>query len=118
MGDAVTAVQALDVSDATGSDAGWSITATSIGLETPVSVTVTPTANCGGTAACAVPAVSSPLIVGVGGTTSRAIKLLKVPGTLGGRNESVTLMWRLAVPPSRHPPAHAAIWTVSLVTGP
>jgi hypothetical protein len=115
---AVTAVQALDVSDPTGSDAGWSITATSIGVETSVSVTVTPTVNCGGTAACAVAAVSSPLIVGAGGTTSRAIKLLTVPGSVGGRNESVTLMWTLAVLPSRYLAAHAPTWTVSLVTGP
>jgi hypothetical protein len=115
---AVTAIQRLDVSDATGSAAGWSITATSTGEETPVSVFVTPTANCGGATACALPAVSAPLSEGVDDTTSRAIKLLTVPGSTGRPIDSVTLVWTLAMPPSGYLAAHAAVWTVSLITGP
>ncbi len=128
---AVTASQALDVSDATGSGAGWSITATSTTFTTgggsPVtlatnstSVASTPTTACDGGSSCVVATnnVSYPYSLPAGGTAPSATKVFNAALNTGTGNETVTVTWSLAVPSSATPGTYTSTWTLSLVSGP
>lgn len=124
----VTSNQGLDVSDATGSGAGWNITATSTTFTTgthtlstsATTVTATPTTACdaGSTCTLATNSVSYPYTLPAGGTAPTATKVFNAAANTGLGNETVTVVWRLAVPATTFAGTYTSTWTISLVSGP
>jgi hypothetical protein len=127
----VTATQAIDVGDATGSGAGWNTTATSTtfstGGATPktlsnaaTTVSATPTDACDTGSSCtlATNAVTYPYTLPAGTTAPTATKLFNAAANSGMGNQTVTPTWRLAVPANTSPGTYTSTWTLSLVSGP
>lgn len=127
----VTASQALDVSDATGSGAGWDITATSTtfstGGGTPIllsttstTITSTPTVACdaGSTCVTATNGVSYPYTLPAAGTAPTATKMFNAAANTGEGNQTVSVTWSLAVPATAQPGTYTSTWTISLASGP
>jgi len=127
----VTASQALDVSDATGSGAGWDITATSTtfstGGGTPIllsttstTITSTPTVACdsGSTCVTATNGVSYPYTLPAAGTAPTATKMFNAAANTGEGDQTVSVTWSLAVPATAQPGTYTATWTISLASGP
>jgi hypothetical protein len=125
----VTATQALDVSDATGSGAGWNITATTTTFATgggptlattATTVQAAPTRACdsGSTCTLATNSVSYPYTLPAAGTAPTATKVFNAGAATGQGNQTVTVTWSLAVPATTTPGTYTSTWTLSLVTGP
>jgi len=125
----VTANQALDVSDGTGSGAGWSITATSTTFTTAGAVTLannsttvasTPTTACDGGSSCtlATNSVSYPYTLPAAASAPAATKVFNAAVNTGQGNQTVTVTWSLAVPSTAQPGTYTSTWTLSLVSGP
>jgi hypothetical protein len=121
----VTATQALDVSDATGSGAGWNITATSTTFATgggPTLATTSTTVQSGPTRACdsgssctlATNSVSYPSTLPAGASAPTATKVFNAAANTGEGNQTVTVTWSLAVPAA----TYTSTWTISLASGP
>ncbi|MEA2315096.1 MAG: hypothetical protein QOI03_1788 [Solirubrobacteraceae bacterium] len=127
----VTSAQALDVGDATGSGAGWNLTATSTTFTTgggsphtlstsATTVGASPTVACdtGVTCVLATNSVSYPYTLPAAGTAPVATKLLNAAANTGMGNQTVTPSWKLAVPASTLAGTYTSTWTISLVSGP
>jgi hypothetical protein len=118
----------FDVTDATGSGAGWNITATSTtftdGTHTLSSTAVTqqaaPTKSCDASTTCtlATTNVTYPYTLPAGATAPTATKLYNATANTGmGAQTSVGVM-RLALPASVFAGSYTSTWTYSLVSGP
>jgi WxL domain surface cell wall-binding len=124
----VTSPQALDISDATGSGAGWDITATSTtftaGAKTlatsSTTLTGAPTTACDAGAACtlATNSVTYPYTLPAAAVAPTATKLFNAALNTGLGNETATATWRLAVPAATFAGTYTSTWTLSLVSGP
>jgi hypothetical protein len=124
----LSAAQAFDVGDATGSGAGWNATATSTTFTTgthtlatgATTVTSAPGVACDSGAACTVAtnSVSYPYTLPAAGTAPTATKLFSAALNTGLGNQTVSPTWKLAVPASTFAGTYNSTWTLSLVSGP
>ena len=120
--------QTFDVGDATGSGAGWNITATSTTFTagshalpaTAVTVQAVPTVACDAGATCTVATngVSYPYSLPAGATAPTATKIFSSAANTGLGNQTVTLVFKLAVPASAFAGSYSSTWTYTLVSGP
>ncbi|HZQ85598.1 MAG TPA: WxL domain-containing protein [Acidimicrobiales bacterium] len=125
---APTTTQAIDVSDATGSGAGWNITATSTTFTTgavSLSTTATtvqssPNVACDASATCvtATTNVSYPYTLPAAGTAPTATKVFNATANTGMGDQTVTITWKVALPASTKAGTYTSTWTISLVSGP
>jgi hypothetical protein len=125
----VTASQPLDIADATGSGAGWNITATSTLFKSgtyslPAGATTigsAPTAPACDTNVTCTPAgtttVSYPYSLPAG-TNATATKVFNAPAGTGMGDQTVTPTWTLAIPANAYAGNYTSTWTLSLVSGP
>ena len=123
-----TATQTFDVGDATGSGAGWNITATSTTFATgahslaTTSVTVpsVPTVGCDSGASCttATNGTSYPYTLPAGSTAPTATKIFTAGANTGLGNQTVTLAFQLAIPANAFAGNYSSTWTYTLVSGP
>jgi hypothetical protein len=127
----ITAPLTIDIGDATGSGAGWNVTATSTtftsaGHTLPTTATTiqsAPTASCDTGAAGCTPATmndSFPYTLPAAPAAPTATKLFNAPANSGMGDQTVTAIWTLAIPADAVASAtpYASTWTFSLVTGP
>jgi hypothetical protein len=120
----------IDVGDATGSGAGWNLTATSTTFSTtsPVhtlqtsatSVKTAPADVCDSNASCtaATNSVAYPYVLPAGSTAPTATKLFNAAANTGMGNQTVTPTFTLAVPANSYAGSYTSTWTFSLVSGP
>ncbi|MGO9343003.1 MAG: WxL domain-containing protein [Acidimicrobiales bacterium] len=123
-----TAVLAMDVQDATGTGAGWNVTATSTqftsGSNTLATNSVTvpsaPTDTCDSGATCtpATNSVAYPYALPAGAGPPTATKLFNAAASTGQGDQTVTPTFSLAVPADTVPAAYTSTWTISVVSGP
>jgi len=123
-----TAGLAIDVQDATGSGAGWNVTATSTqftsGSNTLSTNSVTvggaPTDTCDSGATCtlATNSVAYPYGLPAGSGPPTATKIFNAAASTGLADQTVTPTFTLAVPANVVPAAYASTWTLSVVSGP
>lgn len=125
-----SATQSLDVSDQTGTNAGWNITATSTTFATaapvhalPATATTidnAPTTACDAASACTLAqnSVTYPYMLPAAGVAPTATKLFNAAINSGQLNQTVTVTWHLAIPANTFSGAYASTWTISLVSGP
>jgi WxL domain surface cell wall-binding len=123
-----TTTQALDVSDATGSGAGWNLTATSTtftaGAHTlstsATTVGTAPALACDASSTCtaATNAITYPYTLPAAVTAPTATKLFNAAEKTGLGNQTVTPTWKLAVLSSTFAGTYTSTWTESLVSGP
>lgn len=126
----VTAGQAIDVGDDTGSGQGWDITATSTtfsccsGAHTLSTSATTiqgaPTPACDSGSACTVAsnAITYPYSLPAGPTAPTATKIFNAATNSGLGNETVSVTWHLAVPSATFVGTYLSTWTLSLASGP
>lgn len=126
----VTAAQAFDVGDATGSGAGWNITSTSTtftnGSATlPTTATTIATAPaapaCDAGSTCTVGSpttVTYPYSLPAGATAPTATKIYNAPVGTGMGDQTLTPTWTLSIPSSALAGTYTSAWTQSLVSGP
>jgi hypothetical protein len=127
----VTATQALDVGDASGSPTGWAITATSTTFSTgggspttlstsATTITSAPSVACDTAATCtpATNATTYPYTLPAATTAPTPTKVYDTAATTGLGTQTVTLTWHLAVPADAAPGSYTSSWTLSLVSGP
>ncbi len=126
----VTAQQPLDIADATGSGAGWNITATSTlfksgtnalpaGATTVSSAPAAPT--CDSNVTCTPggsTTVSFPYTLPAAATAPTATKLFNAPAGTGMGDQTVTPSWSLAIPGNAYAGSYTSTWTLSLVSAP
>ena len=125
---APTTTQALDVGDASGSGAGWNITATSTTFtagshtlpDTATSIPSTPTVACDSGVSCTTAAtnVSYPYSLPAATSAPTATKFFNATANSGMANQTVTPTWKLAVPAGAFAGNYSSTWTLSLVSGP
>ncbi len=123
-----TATQALDIGDATGSGAGWNITATSTTFTTgsvTLATTATtvqsgPTVACDASATCvtATNSISYPYSLPAAASAPAATKVYNAAANTGMGDQTVTVTWQVAVPASTKAGTYTSTWTLSLVSGP
>jgi len=124
----ITQTEALDVSDATGSGAGWNITATSttftVGAKTlstsATTLTAAPAVACdtGSTCSLANNGIGYPYTLPAGTTAPTATKMFNAAASSGMGNQTVTPSWKLSIPASTLAGTYTSTWTISLVSGP
>jgi hypothetical protein len=126
----VTAQQPLDIADATGSGAGWNITATSTlfksgsnalpaGATTVGSTPAGPTCDSGVTCTPGgSTTVSYPYSLPAAATAPTATKLFNAPLATGMGDQTVTPTWTLGIPANAYAGNYTSTWTLSLVSGP
>jgi WxL domain surface cell wall-binding len=127
----VTASQPLDIADATGSGAGWNVTATSTVFKTtggntlPTGATTVASSpgapTCDTNVTCTVggaTTVSFPYSLPAGTTAPTATKLFNAPAGTGMGDQTVTPTWTLAIPGNAYAGNYTSTWTLSLVSGP
>jgi hypothetical protein len=128
----VSQSQVFDVSDATGTAAGWDIQATSTTFTagahtlptTATTVASTPTDACDASSTCtlATNAISYPYTMPAAATAPTATKLFNAATSTGMGNQTVTPTWTLAVPSSAWAGGagtpYTSTWTLTLVSGP
>jgi len=126
----VTASQPLDVADATGSGAGWNVTATSTlfksgtntlpsGATTIGSSPGTPTCDTGVT--CTVGGATSvayPYSLPAAASAPTATKMFNAPAGTGMGDQTISPTWTLAIPANAYAGNYTSTWTLSLVSGP
>lgn len=120
--------QTFDVGDATGSGAGWNITATSTTFTagshtlptTAVTVQSVPSVACDAGASCQVATngTSYPYSLPAAATAPTATKIFSAAANTGLGNQTVTLVFKLSVPASAFAGSYASTWTYTLVSGP
>lgn len=123
-----TQTQAFNVSDATGSNAGWNITATSTtftsgGNTLPTTATTiqsAPAIACDGGVGCtpATNAISYPYTLPANTVAPTATKMFNASAATGMGNQTITPTWTLAIPASTAAGTYASTWTFTLVSGP
>ena len=125
----VSASQAFDVGDATGSGAGWNITATSTTFTatggktlpaTAVTVASAPTVSCDGSNTCstATNAITYPYVLPAASTAPTATKLWNAAAASGMGNQTVSSTFTLAIPANTYAGSYSSTWTYSLVSAP
>jgi hypothetical protein len=127
----VSATLALDVGDASGSGAGWDVTATSTSFTSgsdslPSSATTiqsAPSVSCDAGATGCTPAsttVNYPYTLPAGASAPTATKLFNATAGTGMGDQTFTPTWTLAIPADAvaSGTAYTSIWTFSLVSGP
>jgi len=127
----VTATLAFDVGDATGSGAGWNVTATSTSFTsgghtlpaTATTVQSLPSISCdAGASGCtnASTTVSYPYALPAATTAPTATKLFNANAGTGMGDQTFTPTWTLAIPADAVAGAtpYTSTWTFSLVSGP
>jgi len=124
----ISSTQALDISDATGSGAGWDVTATSTtftaGAKTlstaATTLTAAPADACDGGATCtlATNSITYPYTLPAAATAPTATKLFNGAANSGMGNQTVTPSWKLSIPASTLAGTYTSTWTISLVSGP
>jgi hypothetical protein len=124
----LTTTQPYDVSDATGSAAGWNVTATSTqflsGAKTlAIGATTVPSAPsiaCDATVTCTVATNTTtyPYTLPAATTAPTATKMIDASAATGMGNQTVTPTWSLAIPAATQAGIYTSTWTMSLVSGP
>jgi WxL domain surface cell wall-binding len=126
----VNASQPVDVADATGSGAGWNVTATSTlftsgsntlpaGSTTISSAPAAATCDSGVTCTPAGSnSVSYPYSLPAGATAPTATKLFTAGLGTGMGDQTVNPTWTLAIPGNAYAGNYQSTWTLSLVSGP
>ena len=126
----VTAQQPLDIADATGSGAGWNITATSTlfksGINTlpagATTITSAPAAPACDSGVTCTPGgsttVSFPYSLPAAATAPPATKVFNAPAGTGMGDQTVTPTWSLAIPANALAGSYQSTWTLSLVSAP
>lgn len=119
----------IGVNDATGSGAGWSVSATSTqfknagGRTLPTNATTatgSPSATCASGSTCttaqwdALPAFTLP----AGATAPTAVKLLSNKAGAGMGAQTVTQGFTVAVPANTYAGSYTSTWTITLATAP
>ncbi len=126
----VTAAQPLDIADATGSGAGWNITATSTlfksgtytlpaGATTITSAPGAPT--CDSSVTCTPggsTTVAFPYTLPAAASAPIATKVFNAPAGTGMGDQTVTPTWSLAIPGNAYAGSYTSTWTLSLVSAP
>jgi WxL domain surface cell wall-binding len=126
----VTYTQPLDIADASGSGAGWNITATSTtftsgshtlsaGATTVDSAPAAPT--CDANVTCTVggaTTASFPYTLPAAATAPTATKLYNAPANTGMGDQTVSPTWTLAIPGNAYAGSYTSTWILSLVSGP
>jgi len=127
-----TATATFDVGDATGSGAGWNITATSTTFSSgsggntkllstsATTVQTAPTVACDTNVTCtpATNAISFPFVLPAGGNAPTAQKLYNAAVSSGMGNQTVSASFRLTIPGNTYAGTYASTWTYSLVSAP
>jgi hypothetical protein len=126
----VTAQQPLDIADATGSGAGWNITATSTLFKSgsnalPAGATTVSSApggpTCDTNVTCT-PGGSTTVLYAyslpAAATAPTATKLFNATLGTGMGDQTVTPTWTLAIPGNAYAGDYTSTWTLSLVSGP
>jgi len=127
-----TQTQAFDVSDATGSDAGWSITATSTTFtaaghtlsNTATTIAGAPSTACDVSSSCTLASngISYPYVLPAAAVAPVATKMFNAAVNTGMGNQTVTPTWSLSVPSTTWAGGagspYTATWTFTLVSGP
>jgi hypothetical protein len=129
-----TATQAFDVSDATGSNSGWAITATSTAFtaggghtlsNNSTTIQSAPTDACDASSTCtlATNSISTPYTLpAASGTAPTATKMYNAATNTGMGNQTITPTWSLSVPSTTWAGGagspYTATWTFTLVSGP
>jgi hypothetical protein len=125
-----TAAQPLDIADATGSGAGWNITATSTLFSSgsytlpagATTITSAPGAPSCDTNVTCTPAgstsVAYPYSLPAGSTAPTATKLFNAPLGTGMGDQTLSPTWTLAIPANAYAGNYTSTWTLSLVSGP
>jgi hypothetical protein len=123
-----TQTQPFDVSDASGSNAGWAITATSTTLKSgansmsPTATTIqsAPTDACDAASTCTLAsnAITYPYSLPAAATAPVATKMYNAAVNTGMGNQTVTPNWSLAVPATTVVGTYTSTWTFTLVSGP
>jgi len=124
----LSTTQTIDVGDATGSGAGWNITATSTTftagahtLPTGATTVEKATVACdAGATGCttATNAIGYPYSLPAGATAPTATKMFNAAVNTGLGDQTVTPTWKLEVPPSAFAGTYSSTWTLSLTSGP
>jgi len=129
----LNATQPIDVSDATGSGAGWNLTATSTTFTnggntlstSATTVNSAPTVACdtGSTCSVATPstgatAVTYPYTLPAGATAPTATKMFSAASGTGMGDQTASTQWSLAIPGNARAGTYTSTWTLSLVSGP
>jgi hypothetical protein len=122
-----TATQPLDVGDATGSGAGWNLTATSTtftaGSHTLPAPTIqsAPDVSCDAGVTCSPATLSGityPYTLPAGTTAPAATKLFNAAANTGMGDQTVTPTWQLPLPANSYGGTYTSTWTLSLVSAP
>jgi len=127
----ISQTEALDVGDATGSGAGWNITATSTTFTNGPHTLATsatkigsaPTVACDAGATGCVTAtttglVSYPYSLPAGASAPTATRMFNAAANTGMGNQTVSAKWELEVPPSTFAGTYTSTWTLSLISAP
>lgn len=124
----IQATQPLDVADATGSGAGWNITATSTlftsgsnTLPSGAFMTAPASPTCDTNVTCTTAGTSTvayPYFMPAGTTAPTATKLFNAPAGTGMGDQTLTPTWNLSVPGNAYAGNYSSTWTLSLVSGP
>jgi hypothetical protein len=126
----ITATLAFSIGDATGSGAGWNVTATSTTFTsgshtlpttaTTVQTAPTPTCNSATTCTPATNLVTFPYTLPAAATAPTATKLFDSAANTGLGDQTFTPTWTLMIPAGAVASAtpYASTWTFSLVSGP
>ncbi len=126
-----TAAQPIDVSDATGSGAGWNVTATSTtfasGAHTlaagATTIAAAPSVACDASSTCVLATVlaskvSYPYTLPAAATAPTATEMFDANTNTGMGNQTVTPTWSLAIPANTYAGTYTSTWTLSLVSAP
>ncbi len=131
--EAVAQTQAFDISDATGTAAGWNIQATSTtftaaGHTLPTTATTIQaapadaTCDTGSSCAPAANTISYPYTLPAGATAPTATKMFSAAAGSGMGNQTITPIWTLTTPASTWAGGagspYTSTWTFTLVSGP
>ncbi|MDQ8045698.1 MAG: WxL domain-containing protein [Solirubrobacteraceae bacterium] len=124
--------QAFDVNDSSGSNSGWSITATSTRFTagthflslTAATILAPPADVCDAASTCtlATNSVSYPYVLPAGVTAPTATKMFNAAAGTGQGSQTITPTWNLALPAGTWAGGagtpYTATWTFTLVSGP
>jgi hypothetical protein len=126
----VTATQAIDVDDATGSGAGWNLTATSTTFSagahtlatTATTINAAPAVACDAGVTCVTARktalVTYPYTLPAAAVAPTATRMFNSNVNRGMGAQTLTPTWRLAVPANSYSGTYLSTWTLSLISGP
>ena len=123
----VTTNAVFTPTDSTGSSSGWNLTGTSTTFingaaktlpTTATTVTTGSEAATAGTCRLPTNAIAYPVTLPAATTAPTAVKLYDAAAATGLGPSTVTLTFKLSVPPNAHSGSFSSTWTFSLVSGP